>query len=273
MCLAVVCNLSTSTSFTDWLARTRLDMLFRSILGRGALPRLCRAAQFSASTAGSGFQALFPPGAFTPEYERTLQDKGIHVPTPIQEAAIPMIYGGGNGLIHAETGSGKTLTFMLPLLMRAVGTDDQVLFLSPTRELAVQLANEARSLLPPSERERVQLVVQGAETTFDLIGNAKVLVATPSKLLEYLNSQGNAHTGFPERLSAVCLDEVDFQLPYFPKNYKRKARSPVQPRRRERNDTERALSIIFDQVRHSTHAAVHHLQPGRSLALSLPGKH
>ena len=77
-----------------------------------------------------------------------LQKQGIKEPTPIQEQSIPVVFKGNDVIAKAQTGTGKTLAFLLPILQR-VHTDvhqEQVLIIAPTRELIKQISDEAKEL-------------------------------------------------------------------------------------------------------------------------------
>ena len=79
------------------------------------------------------------------ELIQALQKQGIKEPTPIQEQAIPVVFKGNDVIAKAQTGTGKTLAFLLPILQR-VHTDvhqEQVLIIAPTRELVKQISDEA----------------------------------------------------------------------------------------------------------------------------------
>ena len=86
-----------------------------------------------------------------PELLRAVADKGYDVPSPIQLQAIPAVLSGRDVLAGAQTGTGKTAGFVLPILQRLVadtahGTSraPRALVLTPTRELAAQVAQSAR---------------------------------------------------------------------------------------------------------------------------------
>jgi ATP-dependent RNA helicase RhlE len=83
-----------------------------------------------------------------PELLRAVSDKGYDTPTPIQAQAIPAVLSGRDVLAGAQTGTGKTAGFVLPLLQKlgkAAGRAPRVLVLSPTRELTAQIADSARA--------------------------------------------------------------------------------------------------------------------------------
>lgn len=140
---------------------------------------------------------------------------GFSAPTPIQEAAIPAILRGADVVGSAQTGSGKTAAFALPLLQRlqagAAHTPRQVraLILVPTRELAAQVGEVVRSLgqhlaQPP----KVAVVFGGVSINPQMMalrGGADAVVATPGRLLDLVE-----HNAL--KLSAVqllVLDEAD----------------------------------------------------------------
>eukprot|EP00747_Dinoflagellata_sp_TGD_P195841 gnl/TRDRNA2_/TRDRNA2_65114_c1_seq1.p1 gnl/TRDRNA2_/TRDRNA2_65114_c1~~gnl/TRDRNA2_/TRDRNA2_65114_c1_seq1.p1 ORF type:complete len:406 (+),score=81.26 gnl/TRDRNA2_/TRDRNA2_65114_c1_seq1:88-1218(+) len=151
-----------------------------------------------------------------------LSERGVHAPTPIQSAAMERIDAGESVVLHAQTGSGKTLTFLLPALARLglagmtqMPSDDElmtlgrVLVVTPTRELAVQLANEAALVLPAPLA--VQIVVIGVKPDpYDLV-NAAVITCTAPEMLEVMNQCDM--TPFLYRVRVLILDEMDALLP------------------------------------------------------------
>src|SRR5665213_3705574 len=79
-----------------------------------------------------------------PELLRAVADKGYDSPSPIQVQAIPAVLSGRDVLAQAQTGTGKTAGFVLPILQRLTanpGQGIQALILTPTRELALQIAD------------------------------------------------------------------------------------------------------------------------------------
>jgi superfamily II DNA/RNA helicase len=83
--------------------------------------------------------------SLAPELVRTVAELGYETPTPIQQQAIPLALEGKDVLGRAPTGTGKTAAFMLPTLHRMRGKEGlKVLVLCPTRELAIQVADNAR---------------------------------------------------------------------------------------------------------------------------------
>jgi ATP-dependent RNA helicase RhlE len=139
-------------------------------------------------------------------------------PTPVQRAAIPVVLGGGDLLVTAETGSGKTTAYLLPLLERWLAAPRETprrlhaLILVPTRELAAQVRETVQALssgLP--QRIKVVSAVGGVSINPQMMalrGGADILVATPGRLLDLVDHNA-------VRLSAVktlVLDEADRML-------------------------------------------------------------
>jgi ATP-dependent RNA helicase RhlE len=142
-------------------------------------------------------------------------DLGFTAPTPIQSLAIPAVLGGGDLLATAQTGSGKTAAYALPLLQRwQAGPFHsphrvRALVLVPTRELAAQVGEVLRSLSEKlSPRPRLIVAFGGVSINPQLMalrGGADIVVATPGRLIDLVN-----HNAL--RLGAVetlVLDEAD----------------------------------------------------------------
>jgi ATP-dependent RNA helicase RhlE len=147
------------------------------------------------------------------ELLRAVTDKGYDTPTPIQQKAIPAVLTGRDVLAGAQTGTGKTAAFVLPLLQQlgtAQATLPRVLVLSPTRELTAQIADNAkhygkykniRSVVifgGVSEKPQIQALRRGCD----------MVIATPGRLLD-LVEQGVADLSSIETL---VLDEADRML-------------------------------------------------------------
>lgn len=136
---------------------------------------------------------------------------GFTVPTPIQKQAIPVILDGGDVIGTAETGTGKTAAFLLPLLQNITpnkrGTF--VLVLAPTRELATQIEAECRKFAPKgitcaaviggsAYGKQIQALKQGVN----------VLIATPGRLMDFMEQRMVNFNG----LTTLVLDEADRML-------------------------------------------------------------
>ncbi len=148
-----------------------------------------------------------------PELLRAVAEKGYDAPTPIQAQAVPAVLAGRDVLAGAQTGTGKTAGFVLPILQRLgapAGTTPRSLVLVPTRELAAQVAESARAY-GKYLRLRTFQVFGGVNINpqiTQLRAGCDVLVATPGRLLD-LAQQRAVNLGHVEIL---VLDEADRML-------------------------------------------------------------
>jgi ATP-dependent RNA helicase RhlE len=147
---------------------------------------------------------------------RALKDEGYEKPTPIQAKAIPHLMNGNDLLGIAQTGTGKTAAFALPILhalaagKRAQPGTARALILAPTRELVAQIADSFKAY-GRHLRLSVTSVVGGVgytPQTKALRMGVDVLVATPGRLLDHLDS-GNVRLN---ETAVVVLDEADHML-------------------------------------------------------------
>ena len=144
---------------------------------------------------------------------RAVADKGYDTPTAIQTRAIPAMLTGRDVLASAQTGTGKTAGFVLPLLQKLDaphGRAPRALVLTPTRELAAQVAQCAREY-GRHTRLRVQVIFGGVGMQPQIDGLAAgcdFLVATPGRLLD-LEEQGVLDLS---HVAAFVLDEADRML-------------------------------------------------------------
>jgi ATP-dependent RNA helicase RhlE len=140
-----------------------------------------------------------------------VQQKGYLEPTPIQAQAIPVILRGGDVIGSAQTGTGKTAAFALPIIQRLGGHGAmRCLILEPTRELALQV-EEAFHKYAQFTDLRVTIVYGGVgygKQTEDLRRGMDILAATPGRLLDHLE-QGNCSL---DKIDILVLDEVDRML-------------------------------------------------------------
>ena len=148
-----------------------------------------------------------------PELLRAVADKGYDVPTPIQAQAIPAELSGRDVLAGAQTGTGKTAGFVLPLLQKlgkAAGRAPRVLVLSPTRELTAQIAESTREY--GRYKDLRTLVIFGGVSERPQIDGLRYgcdfLVATPGRLLD-LVEQRYADLS---QVQHLVLDEADRML-------------------------------------------------------------
>jgi len=144
---------------------------------------------------------------------RGCESLGYTEPTPIQRQAIPVVLSGSDLIGCAETGTGKTAAFLLPLIQRISSTPGagvRALILAPTRELASQLAASLHTL-DPKKRVRSVTIVGGASVGRQLEGlrrEAPVVIATPGRLLDHLE-RGSLDLS---QVEVLVLDEADRML-------------------------------------------------------------
>ena len=156
----------------------------------------------------------------SPDILRAVREEGYTEPTPIQVQAIPLVLAGGDLLARAQTGTGKTAAFALPILERLKAQANtsfsparhpiRVLVVTPTRELAVQVGASFKAYgrhtglrttviyggvpMPPQER--------------DLLAGVEIVVATPGRLLDHAGSK-TLNLG---QVQVLVLDEADRML-------------------------------------------------------------
>lgn len=159
-------------------------------------------------------------GAFTqliPELQHAVSDRGYHTPTPIQEQAIGHLLGGRDLIGCAQTGTGKTAAFVLPILQYLAKNERlrvrgkaRVLILAPTRELAAQIGESVRNygryltiaytviFGGVGQNPQVRALERGVD----------ILVATPGRLMDLMN-QRHIHL---DSIEIFVLDEADRML-------------------------------------------------------------
>ena len=142
----------------------------------------------------------------------TLQKQGIKEPTPIQEQSIPIVFKGNDIIAKAQTGTGKTLAFLLPILQR-IHTDvhqEQVLIIAPTRELIKQISDEAKVLGAVLDVDILPLIGgKTIESQLQQLGRRPhVILGTPGRLLDHAK-RGSLHL---DSIRRVVLDEADQML-------------------------------------------------------------
>jgi len=163
---------------------------------------------------------LFSELGLKAEIQRAVADQGYDTPTPIQQQAIPAVLAGHDLMATAQTGTGKTAGFTLPILhLLAGGPNDRltrvaktprVLVLTPTRELAIQVEESVRTYgkhLPINS-----LAVFGGVGINPQIANLRrgvdILVATPGRLLDHVQQR----TVDLSKIEIFVLDEADRML-------------------------------------------------------------
>jgi len=155
-----------------------------------------------------------------PELERAFKALGYVRPFPVQEQAIPPLLAGRDLVVQAQTGSGKTMAFLAPLLHllakagpnRLPGNPPRVLVLVPTRELAAQVRDRALGLmkhLPVTQK--ISTVFGGVSVNPQMLalrGGADLVIATPGRLLDLVRKNALSLAG----LRHVVIDEADKML-------------------------------------------------------------
>jgi ATP-dependent RNA helicase DeaD len=150
---------------------------------------------------------------FAPEVLAALATIGYSEPSPIQQAAIPELLLGRDLVGQAQTGTGKTAAFALPMLARldADQRKPQVLVLAPTRELALQVAAAFNSYAAQLPGVRTVAVYGGADfrdQIHQLKRGAQIVVGTPGRVMDHMR-QGTLDLS---ELRALVLDEADEML-------------------------------------------------------------
>lgn len=146
---------------------------------------------------------------------KALEQEGYQQPTPIQQKAIPYILDGRDLLATAQTGTGKTAAFSIPILQNLSkngrqSKDIKVLILTPTRELAIQIDESIKSYGRNLNLRSLVIfggVKQGAQEK-DLRRGVDILVATPGRLLDFISQRIISL----KNLKVFVLDEADRML-------------------------------------------------------------
>jgi ATP-dependent RNA helicase RhlE len=151
----------------------------------------------------------FSTFTLSPEIHRSIQDRGHHHATPIQTEVIPLILSGRDVVATAETGSGKTAAFLIPLIdrfHREQATGPAMLVIEPTRELAAQVGREF-GLLARHCALQAAVVVGGESMRRQAreLRMAQVIIACPGRLLDHLEHRQVVLDG----ISTVVIDEAD----------------------------------------------------------------
>ena len=137
-------------------------------------------------------------------------DLGFSVPTEIQQKAIPVILGGQEIIGIAQTGTGKTAAYLLPLLMKtkfAQASEPRALILAPTKELTIQIAEHAKQLAAYTDLRILPIYGGiGPKTQIEMIQQGvDILIATPGRFTE-LYLRGDLPT---KQIKILVLDEAD----------------------------------------------------------------
>ncbi|MDP1659568.1 MAG: DEAD/DEAH box helicase [Methylotenera sp.] len=155
-----------------------------------------------------------------PELLKALTESGYTIPTPIQAQAIPVALAGGDLMAGAQTGTGKTAAFALPMLQKLLPLANngaspakhpiRALILTPTRELAIQVEESVKAYAKNTPLR--SLVVYGGvdikTQTPHLKSGVEILVATPGRLLDHIEQK----TLQLNQVQMLVLDEADRML-------------------------------------------------------------
>ena len=144
---------------------------------------------------------------------RAVQEMGFEVMTPIQQQAIPALLEGRDVLGQAQTGTGKTAAFGIPMIQRIDPSVEgvQCIILCPTRELAIQAADELRKFAKFMHGIKILPIYGGQDITKQirsLKGNVSIIVVTPGRVMDHMRR----HTLHLDNIKAIVLDEADEML-------------------------------------------------------------
>jgi ATP-dependent RNA helicase RhlE len=135
---------------------------------------------------------------------------GFSTPTPIQHKAIPVAIGGQDVIGIAQTGTGKTIAFGIPMIQRLAQKKGRGLVLVPTRELAIQV-NETLKIFTPAFNMLTAVLIGGESMMMQVIALRKIpriIVATPGRLLDHIGQ----HRIRLDDVNVLVLDEADRML-------------------------------------------------------------
>ncbi|HIR63594.1 MAG TPA: DEAD/DEAH box helicase [Candidatus Faecousia faecigallinarum] len=149
----------------------------------------------------------------SPAMLKALENKGYGYPTSVQREAIPPLLAWKDVIAKAPTGTGKTFAFGIPMIEHVDPASPEVqgLILAPTRELAIQIGGELRSLLAYYTGIRVAVLYGGASMvtqTRALDKKPQIVVATPGRLMDHYNRKNISF----RQVQTVILDEADRML-------------------------------------------------------------
>ncbi len=148
-----------------------------------------------------------------PQILRGIEEMGFEEATPIQAKAIPVVMSGQDVIGQAQTGTGKTAAFGIPMLQKVDSQNKktQVIVLCPTRELAIQVADEIRNLSKYMHGIKVLPVYGGQDIgkqIRSLKGGAQIIIGTPGRVMDHLRRK----TIRCDFVHTIVLDEADEML-------------------------------------------------------------
>ncbi|OIK11862.1 DEAD/DEAH box helicase [Bacillus sp. MUM 116] len=147
------------------------------------------------------------------ELTEKLRSFGIATPTPIQAQSIPFVMNGKDVIAQAQTGTGKTFAFILPILEKIdpAAQHVQALIVTPTRELALQITDEINKMVQDQEEVNILAVYGGQDVDKQLkklAKNVQIVVGTPGRLLDHIR-RGTLDLS---SVDFLVLDEADQML-------------------------------------------------------------
>ena len=162
------------------------------------------------TSSGQRGKKIFTQFGLSPELLRSTHRMGFTIPTPVQQEVVPLALAGGDLVATAETGSGKTAAFLLPLiqrLRRGPKRRTRALILSPTREIAAQTAEQSVALTHGTSLRTIAVyggVSMGPQREA-LRAGCEIVVATPGRLLDH-HGRGDARL---DSVEVLVVDEAD----------------------------------------------------------------
>ena len=182
-------------------------------LSASTLPEQASTEVFTTTIDSNKPESGFDGFGFSEALLKTLADKGYSEPSPIQKAAFPELMLGRDLVGQAQTGTGKTAAFALPLLERLASGQKtpQALVLAPTRELAMQVADSFKAYSAGHPHLKVLAVYGGTDFRSQINAlrrGVDVVVGTPGRVMDHMR-QGTLDTS---GLRSLVLDEADEML-------------------------------------------------------------
>lgn len=161
--------------------------------------------------AARGDAGTFAGMGVAPEWVAALAKQGVTAPTAIQQAALPVLMAGGDACLNSETGTGKTLAYLLPIFCRldAAQAATQALVLAPTHELALQIHRQCCDLAQNAGAPIRSLLLMGGTSMDRQVAKLKtkphVVVGTPGRVRDLLD-MGKLKA---QAVRCVVVDEAD----------------------------------------------------------------
>ncbi|MBP7562763.1 MAG: DEAD/DEAH box helicase [Candidatus Cloacimonetes bacterium] len=194
--------------------------------------------------------ANFEDLKLTKSVQKALTEIGFINPTPIQEQAIPIIKAGKDVLGIAQTGTGKTAAYLLPVLtnlVKAEGEDPRVIVLVPTRELSIQVGEDLEELAQFTNIRHVAIYggIGWTKHAEMIAKGIDVLIATPGRLMDLYNHNVLSF----KKVKTLVIDEADRMLDMGFMPQLRKIFEVIPPRRQNL-----LFSATFsEKIEHMTH--------------------